>query len=74
MLYFSTKTAAWSRLNPDCSSTCKKAFLVSFFRQTYDENDHVLSENNKEEIHLPLTFADNRLTGIHCILIANGHI
>ena len=40
MLYSPSKTAALSRLNPDCSSTCKKAFLERFFRQTYDENNH----------------------------------
>ena len=33
-----------------------------------------LSENIKKEIHLALNFADNRLTGFRCILIANGHI
>ena len=41
MSYSPLKTAAWSRLNPDSSSTRKKAFLERFLRETYGGNGYV---------------------------------
>ena len=70
MWYFSSTTAAWSRLNPDCSSSCKKACLERFFRLIYNENDHDMSQNNQEGIHLALPFNYSycryTLPGFHC--------
>ena len=61
MLYFPSKTAAWSRLYPDCLSTCRKAFLESFLRLTYNKNDMFMSESNKLMI-LKSTFLQKKKT------------
>ena len=56
MSYSPSKTAAWSRLNPDCSSTRKKALLERFLRETYDGNDYVFEKIIKRGIYLALLF------------------